>query len=516
MAEYLQPGVYVEEIARGPRPIEGVATSTAALLGETERGPTRPRLVTSVSEYRRWFGDHFDDGKYMPQAVSGFFENGGQRVYIARVVGKGATAASGDFGGVKVTAIGPGDWGRLIFVEIGASTTRRADPDQPSAAEPVGFRLRVAYWSRATPGFEAFDPFSDPGRLPRPQVMEEYDDVSLEAGSPMHWETFVNGRSALVEVDAAAPADRTFAATQSGMLTQAGAAGAAVTLGDFEGRADAPNPSGLGALTLDDYRDIALVLAPGVTATDIQAEIVRHCESQRYRFAVLDAPNDGAPPAAYDPRARIADSAYAAFYYPWIQVSDAVTGSRRYVPPGGHVLGVFARTDLERGVFKAPANEGVRGALDLQFSVDDRLQDVLNPLGVNAIRKLPGRGIRVWGARTLSSDALWKYVSVRRLFIFLKRSIYEGTQWVVFEPNDERLWSQVRDTIRLFLRDQWRAGAMMGQTEDQAFFVACDRSTMTQDDILGGRLVCEIGVAPVRPAEFVVFRVYQNTADAQP
>jgi len=166
-------------------------------------------------------------------------------------------------------------------------------------------------------------------------------------------------------------------------------------------------------------------------------------------------------------------------------------------------------------VFKAPANEVVRGALDLEYNIDDAAQDTLNPRGVNAIRRFPGRGIRVWGARTLSSNTLWKYVSVRRLFIFLEASIYEGTQWVVFEPNDEKLWARVKDTIRLFLRTQWRLGAMMGLTEDEAFFIACDRTTMTQDDILNGRLVCEIGIAPVRPAEFVIFRIFQRTAEAQ-
>ena len=152
----------------------------------------------------------------------------------------------------------------------------------------------------------------------------------------------------------------------------------------------------------------------------------------------------------------------------------------------------------------------------MRFAIDDDLQETLNARGVNAIRAFPGRGIRVWGARTLSSDDLWKYVSVRRLSIFLERSIYEGTQWVTFEPNDERLWARVKDTIRLFLRGQWRSGALMGQTEDQAFFITCDRTTMTQDDILNGRLICEIGIAPVRPAEFVIFRLFQWTVEARP
>jgi uncharacterized protein len=157
----------------------------------------------------------------------------------------------------------------------------------------------------------------------------------------------------------------------------------------------------------------------------------------------------------------------------------------------------------------------VRGVLDLEFDINDRVQDVLNPRGVNVIRRFPGRGIRIWGARTLTSNALWKYISVRRLFIFLERSIYEGTQWVVFEPNDPRLWARVTDTIRLFLRGQWRLGALHGRTEDQAFFITCDERVMSQDDILNGRLICEIGIAPVRPAEFVVFRIFQHTAEAQ-
>ena len=191
------------------------------------------------------------------------------------------------------------------------------------------------------------------------------------------------------------------------------------------------------------------------------------------------------------------------------------SGALKYVPPGGAVLGVYARTDVERGVFKAPANETVRGAVKLRIDINDQAQEVLNPRGVNAIRSFPGRGIRVWGARTLSANGLWKYVSVRRLFIFLERSIYEGTQWVVFEPNDDRLWARVTDTLRLFLRNQWRNGALFGRTEKEAFFITCDRTTMTQDDILNGRLICEIGIAPVRPAEFVVFRIFQHTAESQ-
>jgi phage tail sheath protein FI len=219
--------------------------------------------------------------------------------------------------------------------------------------------------------------------------------------------------------------------------------------------------------------------------------------------------------SALDPRTAIQDTSYAAFYYPWLVIADPQTGARRTVPPGGHVLGVYARTDLERGVFKAPANETLRGVLELEFDVNDATQDLLNPRGVNVIRLFAGGGIRVWGARTMASNALWKYVSVRRLLIFLERSIYDGTQWVVFEANGKPLWERVTDAIRLFLRGQWRLGALLGATEDKAFFVKCDETTMTQDDIDNGRLICEVGVAPVRPAEFVIFRIFQHTARTQ-
>jgi hypothetical protein len=284
-----------------------------------------------------------------------------------------------------------------------------------------------------------------------------------------------------------------------------------VGVDDFVG--DRPEPQGLTALTLDPFRDVSLVYAPAA-GTDVTSAVISHCENLRFRFAVIDAPKNTSNATALNPR-NPRESRYAAFYYPWIFISDPATGARKLVPPGGHTLGVYARTDNERGVFKAPANEILRGALDLEYDINDEVQDTLNPNGVNVIRRFPGRGIRVWGARTISSDSLWKYVSVRRLFIFLERSIYEGTQWVVFEPNDDRLWARVVDTIRLFLRGQWRLGALYGRTEQEAFFITCDRTTMTQDDILNGRLICEIGIAPVRPAEFVIFRIFQHTAEAQ-
>jgi uncharacterized protein len=525
MAEYLHPGVYIEEIERGPRPIEGVATSTAAFLGETERGPTRPKLVTSYSQYRRWFGDSFDDSKFMPQAVAGFFDNGGKRAYITRIVHGPAQAASDDFNDIHIEAIGPGSWGDRLFVELKPSTTKVPDPNNPGGPPvPVGFRLQIAYWGRLPPGFVAFNPFDNPRTLPRPQYAEDYNDLTTDPTSANYWEKRLKDRSGLVRVSlrpgAAVPPN--VAPVAGRMLANAGNETAGLpTLPDYDDANAANLPpdqrTGLPALLLDEYRDIALVYAPGLTDAGILGAIITHCENERFRFAVIDAPQGSGDinGAALDPRTNLRETSYAAFYYPWIEIADPATGARKLVPPGGHTLGIYARTDVERGVFKAPANEVVRGALDLEFNIDEGGQDVLNPRGVNAIRKFPGRGTLVWGARTLSANTLWKYVSVRRLFIFLEHSIYDGTQWVVFEPNDERLWARVKDTIRLFLRTQWRNGALMGVTEEEAFQIACDRSTMTQDDILNGRLICEIGIAPVRPAEFVVFKIFQNTAEAQ-
>jgi uncharacterized protein len=524
MPEYLHPGVYIEEIERGPKPIEGVPTSTAAFLGEAERGSIRPRLVTSYKDYQRWFGDVFGRDKFLPYAVNGFFENGGKRGFICRLVGDGATIAAAAFGNdFIVRAAGPGAWGTRVFAKIQDSTTKKPD------GSSVGFRLRLAYWSNDP--VPAFDPFTDSTSRPRPSYTEDFDDLVVDESSPDFYGKRVpfidqdkgevnqgpesSALCALVRKPGVAPTARPTNMAQ----VLAGGTDDAAGLGpdDFGGapQGERTEPQGLAALELDPYRDVALVYAPDV-GNDIAISIIDHCERMRFRFAVIDAPKGKDNPTELDPRSKLpTDSSYAAFYFPWIMTSDPRTGARKLIPPGGHVLGVYARSDSERGVFKAPANETLRGVLDLEFDIDDGKQDVLNPQSVNVIRRFPGRGIRVWGARTVTSDALWKYVSVRRLFIFLERSIYEGTQWVVFEPNDDRLWARVVDTIRLFLRAQWRLGALFGRTEQEAFFITCDRTTMSQDDILNGRLICEIGIAPVRPAEFVVFRIFQYTAESQ-
>jgi len=271
----------------------------------------------------------------------------------------------------------------------------------------------------------------------------------------------------------------------------------------------------------EELAEASLVHAPGIGDPDdaghvrILRALIAHCEGRGDRFAVLDGPAGSIDPATFDPRRVLGETAYAAVYHPWIDVADPDTGAAATAPPGGHVLGVYARTDLERGVFKAPAGETLRGAAGLAQVIDDAGQALLNPRGVNLIRSFAGRGILVWGARTLSPDAEWKYVPVRRTVIFLEHSIDRGIQWVVFEPNAEPTWVQVRAAVEQFLLDQWRGGALQGSRPQDAFYVRCDRGTMTQADIDTGRLVCEVGVALVRPAEFVIFRIGQWTAEAQ-
>jgi phage tail sheath protein FI len=528
MPEYLAPGVFVEEIEIGAKPIEGVSTSTAAFLGETERGPTYPQLVTSYPEYRRLFGDFFAETKFLPIAVDGFFANGGRRCYIARIVDReGAVASLANLGSITITAIGEGTWGDRIRFRI-----------KPASTEPTGFKLQVHYWTQATLPATPVDPTPLPEEIteqllaqlraqPAPQLSEEFDDLVLDPSSPNYVEKRVGknlGLSNLVEITHA-PNNNT--RPPNGALTPlaGGSDGSGdVDLGDYQGREDL-NPllgqrrSGLAALNEPAFEDVAIIYSPNAfSETGLVDALITHCENNKYRFLILDTLPNQAQSTSLNPRSGVPAGArathYAAVYYPWIRVFEPVTGARKMVPPGGHVAGIYARTDVERGVFKAPANEIVRGALELEFEVTNGAQEILNPRGVNAIRAFPGRGRRVWGARTISDNTLWKYINVRRLFIFIEASIFRGTQWVVFEPNNERLWARVKQTITEFLRTQWRLGALFGATEEEAFFVRVDRSTMTDDDINNGRLIVLIGIAPVRPAEFVIFRIAQLTSSA--
>jgi phage tail sheath protein FI len=534
MPEYLAPGVYVEEVEAGPKPIEGVSTSTAGFIGPTERGPINPTFITSIEEFERIFGGYLADS-FMTYAVDGFFRNGGKRCFIGRITKREETSeaaiASFDLTGniIRVTAVGPGAWGNNIFIKIG-------DASLQDATHPNLFKLTVVYFPEGPETSAAgavIDP-TDPanrshqfvGRMP---IVEVHDNLSPgPARDPSYYGKIVNGVSNLIFIwdDMSAgtplrPANFTTLAPLTGGTN--GATGSTdIVLTDYRGGPrQITNPltgevMGIERTGLSGFEgvdEIAILCAPDEgSIAGLRGDLIDHCEKLLDRFAVLQAKDTDASNIGNLRPDR--ESKYAAIYFPWISVIDPLTQRPRLIPPGGHVAGIFARSDTERGVHKAPANEQVRGATSLQVQLTKEQQGLLNPRGINAIRAFPGRGIILYGARTISADPNWKYVNVRRLFIFIEESIEEGTQWVVFDSNNEGLWARVRATVIQFLTKVWRDGALMGTTAEQAFFVKCDRTTMTQDDIDNGRLIVKIGIAPVKPAEFVIFRISQSRLGA--
>ena len=265
----------------------------------------------------------------------------------------------------------------------------------------------------------------------------------------------------------------------------------------------------VGALAkLEAVEDVSIVYCPNAQAVPGLADLlIEHCE-RLYRFAILDSVKGENPSIVTKPK----DSAFAALYYPWIYVKQAGTGPVCLVPPGGHVAGIYARTDIEVGVHRAPANQLVKGAVELELTMKSYQQESLSPQGINLIRNLEGKGILVWGARTLSSDPEWKYVNVRRLMIYLEQSTKIGTAWVTFEPNNAATWAKVKAQTENFLTQTWKNGMLMGASQQEAFFVHCDQTTMNQNDIENGRINLLVGVAPTKPAEFIILRITQTTS----
>jgi phage tail sheath protein FI len=259
--------------------------------------------------------------------------------------------------------------------------------------------------------------------------------------------------------------------------------------------------------------DVVSLNGDGAEMRDLQGKMIAHAELMGDRMAILDTPDGLISQEVLEWRMNTAgyDSKMAALYWPWIEVMDPLSGRPTRIPPSGHIAGVWARTDEERGVHKAPANEVIRGANGLAFQITHAEQGELNRNGINCIRAFPGRGIRIWGARTLSSDPEWRYINVRRLFNFIAESIMIGTQWSVFEPNDERLWGKLATNVGSFLSRVHRSGALSGASPQEAYFVKCDAETNPPEVVEAGQVVCEIGVAPVKPAEFVIFRLSQFT-----
>ncbi|MFF7633294.1 phage tail sheath family protein [Kitasatospora sp. NPDC008050] len=505
MPSYLTPGVYVEEVQSGARPIEGVGTAVAALVGFAETGPWHePTLVTNWDQYVQQFGG-FTEGSYLPHAVYGFFANGGGSAYIVRIGEPGRAAAGGApepahqapaptaVAGFLIAAL-PGT-GADVSVEIADAEGENIPEDR--------FRLLVRKGSEVAETYEVSTRRNTKGYVVTQLRESRLVTVTEQPGTAPSRPD--RQTLALAEAPAPAPAS----------------AAPATRLDPAEYVGDASARTGFAGLEAID--EITMVAVPDLMSAyqrgDLDAEGVRtvqlavisHCEQMGDRIAVLDTPPGLNAQHVRTWRNQEAgyDSRYAALYYPWIKVFDPASGRNVLVPPSGHAAGVWARSDAERGVHKAPANEVIRGAVDLELRLSKGEQDLLNPIGVNCVRAFPGRGIRIWGARTLASDPAWRYLNVRRLFNYLEESILLGTQWVVFEPNDDRLWSSIRRNITAFLTEEWRRGALFGQTAAEAFYVKCDRENNPPESIDLGQVICEIGVAPVKPAEFVVFRLSQ-------
>lgn len=442
---YATPGVYVEQVDKGTKPIEAAGTSITAFIGITAEASIKSvdssgnearssvlgktMLVTNWTQYTTIFGG-FVEGAFMPDAVYGYFNNGGGPCYV---------------------------------------TSLRAVDEMPDTKKPAPKKAAAS--------------------------TKKEDDAKEGEEAAV---------TPIVE-----------------------SVGGPLTAKEFIG--DTAERSGIGGL--EAFSNISLLVCPDVfygydgspaaksRVKQVQTAMIAHCENMQYRFALLDTPPNLSAQEAKEWRDYVNfDTSYAAMYYPWIEVADLSDSPQtsKFVPPSGHVVGIYNRTDAERGVHKAPANEVILGATNLEIDLTKGEQDTLNPIGVNCIRSFPGRGIRVWGARTLSSDGSWRYINVRRLFSQVGQSLDVGLQWVVFEPNDSNLWARVRRDITAFLRVIWRSGALFGSSPDAAFYVKCDAELNPHEIRDLGQLIIEVGMAPVKPAEFVILRLSQWAgADAE-
>jgi hypothetical protein len=520
MPSYLSPGVYVEEVASGARPIEGVGTSVAAFVGLAPTGPlNEPTLVTNWSQYVASFGE-FTEDYYLAHAVYGFFNNGGSTCYVVRV--GGTDANSDEDNGTEQRQVGRG--ARRAQTAITAATPASLGSFSVAAIEPGRGPLAVEVADAEGEG--PADRFrlvvKEDGK-----VAESFD-VTAKRGSRTFVVTQVRERSKLITVTETEtggalvrPTNQTVelaAPTSSSLPADADAPespGIAEYIGDSSDRTGFGGLEAIDEITMVAVPDLMAAYEHGAIDEEAlragQQALIAHCELMGDRVAIIDPPPGLNARDMRQWRQNTAgyDSNYAALYYPWIKVFDPKVGKAKLVPPSGHMAGVWSRNDAERGVHKAPANEVIRGAVDLGMQITRGEQDVLNPIGVNCIRAFPGRGIRVWGARTLSSDPAWRYLNVRRYFNYLEESILTGTQWVVFEPNDGELWARIRRNVSAFLINEWRNGALFGSTAEQSFYVKCDEATNPPESVNIGRVICEIGVAPVKPAEFVIFRLAQ-------
>ncbi|MCW3060925.1 MAG: phage tail protein [Capsulimonas sp.] len=615
MPEYLAPGVFVEEIDSGSKPIEGVGINTAAFIGYAKSGDyNKPTFITNWSQFSQIFGEEenalttalvkelkttvadvraakkasrkswmeyanqaiiqgitakkttvtswqdflrayqipqgslpYRDGAYLAHAVRGYYDNGGGRAYIIRVAhpddiaalsykldGVGAAPVETKIGAAKpaqvtvgpylLTASKPGAAGNDIKVEVehvgdgnefkikisqGDLTELFPESGKPltpdTAAQALGksklVKVEVApkvALERPEPKLFVMAEGIDPANLP----VASTTTALAASGSP-----FTNGLANLKADDFIG--DEAQRTGIGGLMPLEGVNFVAIPdlmAGLFQ-RVETPGGVGAEVTVFDEAKKQSIL--------DAQCALVAHCERVGYRMAILD-PIPGLTPLEMNSTtmgtAYNCDHGQGAIYYPWIKISDPVRrGQQMFCPPSGHIAGVWARVGVERGVHKAPANEALMGAVGLEVEVTKGEQELLNPNGINCIRAFSGRGIRVWGARTLATvgNPSWKYVNVRRLFNYLEESMERSMQWVVFEPNDQDLWGRVRRNISAFLFTEWKEGKLFGSVPQEAFYVKCDSETNPQEMIDLGRLYVEIGVNPVKPAEFVIIRMGQ-------
>lgn len=416
MPNYLTPGIYVEEISGGSKPLESGATNVVGFLGVAEKGPVNePTLVTNWTAYTKIFGTMHTQG-WLGHAVYLFFQNGGTKAYINNLM-----------------TVSPPKKTKSVPVSAPA-TSYGTEGEGQSESSPVEEVAEVL----------------TPSKVSNPENITKYI-IGKDEG----------------------PGKRT------------------------------------GLYLFDEITDISIVAAPGVSDPAAWDALLSHCERNKFRVAILDAPE--VVPKGIDTIPMPRDSNYGSYYFPYIQMYDPEMEMDVYAPPSGGIAGVWGRVDDTRGVHKAPANEIFRGATGLRYKLTDAEQELLNPKGINCIREFVGRGIRVWGARTFSSDPEWRYINVRRLFCMMERTIQHGTNWAVFEPNTRQLWKKIERTIAAFLLRLWRDGALFGDSAEEAFYIRCDDELNPPESIDAGYVIIEIGVAPAKPAEFVVFRISQKS-----
>lgn len=565
--DYFAPGVYVEEVDRGSRPIDGVSTSIAGFLGFTEdirNGAElfKPMLVTSWTQYLEYFAKRNSNGftdfdAYLPFSVRGYFLNGGGRCWVTSI-------------GTQLPGVGKGAPRQATPVEIPRRGNRPSlnlaiRPEQidggPIHIEVIDGAPRALPPAKNTGGTDTtFEGASEEGESPEiphnpreffslrvsrdNEVLEEYHHLSMDPQPQTQAATYVvealKNSEYVIVGDVAQPGQPIARRPLNGeydLLPPVPNSTPEKFSREVEGNRDERT----GVLGIFEIDEITMLCFPdlmrayeakllnldqvhGVMETMVSMSEGGASGSNpgpTNRMVVLDPPPDRTKPQDVvewlDEFGR--RSMFGALYYPWVQVPNPNNAGRPIlVPPSGHMMGVWGRTDESRGVYKAPANEVPRGITGLAYDVNFREQELLNPLGINCIRKFPNRGIRIWGARTLvePDKTEWRYISVRRLISYIERSIEVGTQWAVFEPNDEHLWTQVRYCVGNFLERIWREGALFGANPEQAFYVKCDAENNTPETMTLGRLYVDVGVCPVRPAEFVVFRISQwNALEAE-